>query len=98
MTLVCSHNVPMNKGRTIHAFDAGCPSALRSSGLAARFHAWRGVSGRRYLATVHTAATAPTYAGAVIVLARPKPTAHASPSGPAVRRLLPRRWRGSAPR
>ncbi len=60
----------MNKGRTIHAFDAGCPSALRSSGLAARFHAWRGVSGRRYLATVHTAATAPAYAGAVIVLAR----------------------------
>jgi hypothetical protein len=60
----------MNKGRTIHAFDAGCPSALRSSGLAARFHAWRGVSGRRYLATVHAADTAPAYAGAVIVLAR----------------------------
>lgn len=60
----------MNKGRTIHAFDAGCPSALRASGLAARFHAWRGVSGRRYLATVHAAATAPAYAGAVIVLAR----------------------------
>lgn len=60
----------MNRGRTIHAFDAGTPSALRVSGLAARFHAWRGVSGRRYLATVHTAATAPAYQGAVIVLAR----------------------------
>lgn len=60
----------MNKGRTIHAFDAGTPSALRASGLAARFHAWRGVSGRRYLATVHAAATAPAYPGAVIVLAR----------------------------
>ncbi|MDP2800323.1 MAG: hypothetical protein Q8O26_00410 [Phreatobacter sp.] len=60
----------MNRGRTIHAFDAGMPSALRVSGLAARFHAWRGVSGRRYLATVHAAATAPAYQGAVIVLAR----------------------------
>jgi hypothetical protein len=60
----------MNKGRTIHAFDAGTPPALRVSGLAARFHAWRGISGRRYLATVHTAATAPAYQGAVIVLAR----------------------------
>lgn len=60
----------MNKGRTIHAFDAGPPSALRVPGLAARFHAWRGISGRRYLATVHTAAAAPAYPGAVIVLAR----------------------------
>jgi len=60
----------MNKGRTIHAFDAGSPASLGPCGLTSRFHAWRGVSGRRYLTTVHAAAAAPAYDGAVVVLAR----------------------------
>ncbi|MBL8571230.1 MAG: hypothetical protein JNK84_19320 [Phreatobacter sp.] len=59
--------------RIIHAFDAGSPSALAVSGLVSRFHAWRGASGRRYLATVHGAGEAPAYEGAVIVLARREP-------------------------
>lgn len=72
---ISSHNVHMNEARIterriIHAFDAGAPEALAAAGLAARFHGWRGLSGRRYLTTVHRAESAPAYAGAVIVLAR----------------------------
>lgn len=61
----------MNKRRIIHAFDAGSPAALAAAGLAGRFHAWRGKSGRRYLTTVHPARSAPAYGGgAIVVLAR----------------------------
>jgi hypothetical protein len=60
----------MSKRRIIHAFDAGSPSALADAGLASRFHAWRGISGRRYLSTVYGAENAPAYEGAVVVLAR----------------------------
>ena len=63
----------ISERRIIHAFDAGRPQALAIAGLAERFHAWRGVSGRRYLATVHPASAAPAYEGAVIVLARREP-------------------------
>ncbi|WP_421020924.1 hypothetical protein, partial [Klebsiella pneumoniae] len=66
---VCSHYVPMSRRRIIHAFDAGPPPVLAVAGLAARFHAWRGISGRRYLATVYPAANPPAYEGAVMVLA-----------------------------
>lgn len=60
----------MSKRRIIHAFDAGPPQALAAVGLAGRFHGWRGISGRRYLATVYPASAPPAYEGAVIVLAR----------------------------
>ena len=60
----------MSRRRIIHAFDAGPPQALAAVGLAGRFHAWRGISGRRYLATVYPAGTPPAYEGAVVVLAR----------------------------
>lgn len=60
----------MSKRRIIHAFDAGPPQALAAVGLAGRFHAWRGISGRRYLATVYPASASPAYEGAVVVLAR----------------------------
>lgn len=60
----------ISERRIIHAFDAGAPEALAAAGFAERFHGWRGLSGRRYLATVHQAGAAPAYEGAVIVLAR----------------------------
>ncbi|MBN8938447.1 MAG: hypothetical protein J0H01_03110 [Rhizobiales bacterium] len=60
----------MSRRRIIHAFDAGPPPVLAVAGLAARFHAWRGISGRRYLATVYPASNPPAYEGAVMVLAR----------------------------
>ena len=60
----------MPNRQMIHAFDAGTPAALAAAGLASRFHAWRGASGRRYLVTVHDVTAAPAYPGAVVVLAR----------------------------
>jgi hypothetical protein len=63
----------MRSRRIIHAFDAGPPRVLSVEGLGERFHGWRGVSGRRYLATVYPAARAPAYEGAVVVLARRQP-------------------------
>jgi hypothetical protein len=60
----------MSTRRIIHAFDAGPPPALAAAGIKSRFHAWRGISGRRYLTTVYDAGQAPAYEGAIIVLAR----------------------------
>lgn len=60
----------MTQTRIIHAFDAGAPKSLDPSGLAERFHAWRGVSGKRYLVTVYPAAIAPLFEGAVMLFAR----------------------------
>jgi len=60
----------MNNRRTIHVFSLGPPPSLSAVGLGARFHVWGGVSGRRYITTVFSAASPPDFEGAVAILVR----------------------------
>jgi hypothetical protein len=49
--------------------DEGRLAALADGSLAAKFHYWRGASGRRYVFSVHERASCPAYDDAILLVA-----------------------------
>lgn len=63
-------------GRPTQPRRKAAPQPLRSAdacGLATRFHAWRGRSGRRYVVSVHRRGRLPDFADAVLLAVRCDP-------------------------
>ncbi|HXW20544.1 MAG TPA: hypothetical protein VEK35_08585 [Roseiarcus sp.] len=64
----CDLPAPSTSFACLHD-DEGSLAALADGSLAAKFHYWRGASGRRYVFSVHDRASCPAYDHAILLAA-----------------------------